>query len=117
MRREKRRHVRWTCKRDRHGRYEQQGDPHGAEQRVTFFDTAEVYGPFTNEELVGEALQPIRDQAEDAALDGSPLSVPVGWTVSVPADAYLTVGGGRSRFRVEDLLALAELIAVGRRGR
>jgi aryl-alcohol dehydrogenase-like predicted oxidoreductase len=29
---------------------------------VTFFDTAEVYGPFTNEELVGEALRPIRDQ-------------------------------------------------------
>ncbi|MFP3547297.1 aldo/keto reductase [Rhizobium sp. SIMBA_035] len=29
---------------------------------VTFFDTAEIYGPFTNEELVGEALAPIRDQ-------------------------------------------------------
>jgi len=29
---------------------------------VTFFDTAEAYGPFTNEELVGEALAPIRDQ-------------------------------------------------------
>jgi aryl-alcohol dehydrogenase-like predicted oxidoreductase len=29
---------------------------------VTFFDTAEVYGPFINEELVGEALQPVRDQ-------------------------------------------------------
>jgi aryl-alcohol dehydrogenase-like predicted oxidoreductase len=29
---------------------------------VTFFDTAEVYGPFTNEELVGEALEPFRDQ-------------------------------------------------------
>lgn len=32
------------------------------EQGVTFFDTAEVYGPWTNEELVGEALQPVRDQ-------------------------------------------------------
>jgi aryl-alcohol dehydrogenase-like predicted oxidoreductase len=32
------------------------------ERGVTFFDTAEVYGPFTNEDLVGEALQPIRDQ-------------------------------------------------------
>jgi aryl-alcohol dehydrogenase-like predicted oxidoreductase len=30
---------------------------------VTFFDTAEAYGPFTNEELVGEALRPIRDRA------------------------------------------------------
>src|SRR6476661_3752818 len=29
---------------------------------VTFFDTAEVYGPFTNEELLGEALEPFRDQ-------------------------------------------------------
>jgi len=34
-----------------------------AERGVTFFDTAESYGPFTNEELVGEALAPIRDQA------------------------------------------------------
>jgi len=32
------------------------------DQGVTFFDTAEVYGPFTNEELVGEALAPFRDQ-------------------------------------------------------
>ena len=32
------------------------------EQGVTFFDTAEVYGPFANEELVGEALEPLRDQ-------------------------------------------------------
>jgi aryl-alcohol dehydrogenase-like predicted oxidoreductase len=29
---------------------------------ITFFDTAEVYGPFTNEELVGEALAPVREQ-------------------------------------------------------
>jgi aryl-alcohol dehydrogenase-like predicted oxidoreductase len=33
-----------------------------AERGVTFFDTAEIYGPFTNEELVGEALEPIRQQ-------------------------------------------------------
>jgi aryl-alcohol dehydrogenase-like predicted oxidoreductase len=32
------------------------------EEGVTFFDTAEVYGPFTNEELVGEALTPFRDE-------------------------------------------------------
>ena len=32
------------------------------ERGVTFFDTAEVYGPFHNEELVGEALEPFRDQ-------------------------------------------------------
>ncbi|MBY3125454.1 aldo/keto reductase [Rhizobium laguerreae] len=43
---------------------------------VTFFDTAEVYGPFINEELVGEALAPIRNQVKIAtkfgfALDGT----------------------------------------------
>jgi len=32
------------------------------EKGITFFDTAEVYGPFTNEELVGEALEPFRDK-------------------------------------------------------
>jgi aryl-alcohol dehydrogenase-like predicted oxidoreductase len=32
------------------------------EKGITFFDTAEVYGPFTNEELVGEALAPLREQ-------------------------------------------------------
>ncbi len=32
------------------------------ERGITFFDTAEVYGPFTNEELVGEALAPFREQ-------------------------------------------------------
>ncbi len=46
---------------------------------ITFFDTAEAYGPFTNEELVGEALSPIRDQVVIATKfgfnvnqDGSP---------------------------------------------
>lgn len=32
------------------------------DQGLTFFDTAQVYGPFTNEELLGEALEPVRDQ-------------------------------------------------------
>src|SRR5438094_7770662 len=31
------------------------------EKGITFFDTAEVYGPFTNEELIGEALAPVRN--------------------------------------------------------
>src|SRR4029079_18756728 len=31
-------------------------------KRIRFFDTAEVYGPFTNEELVGEALEPFKGQ-------------------------------------------------------
>jgi aryl-alcohol dehydrogenase-like predicted oxidoreductase len=37
---------------------------------VTFFDTAEVYGPYANEELVGEALQPVRDQVAIATKFG-----------------------------------------------
>jgi aryl-alcohol dehydrogenase-like predicted oxidoreductase len=37
---------------------------------VTFFDTAEVYGPFTNEELVGEALAPVRDRVKIATKFG-----------------------------------------------
>ena len=46
------------------------------EQGVTFFDTAEVYGPYTNEELVGEALAPFRDKVAIAtkfgfAIDGT----------------------------------------------
>ncbi|MFD7159958.1 aldo/keto reductase [Kribbella sp. NPDC059898] len=35
---------------------------YAVEHGVTFFDTAEVYGPYVNEELVGEALAPVRDQ-------------------------------------------------------
>ena len=33
-----------------------------ADRGITFFDTAEVYGPLTNEEVVGEALWPVRDK-------------------------------------------------------
>src|SRR5881409_3782998 len=52
------------------------------ERGVTFFDTAEVYGPFTNEELVGEALAPFRDQVVIATKFGfapDPAGGP-GWT-------------------------------------
>jgi aryl-alcohol dehydrogenase-like predicted oxidoreductase len=41
---------------------------------VTFFDTAEVYGPFTNEELVGEALSPVRDRVVIATKFGFELN-------------------------------------------
>jgi aryl-alcohol dehydrogenase-like predicted oxidoreductase len=40
------------------------------ERGVTFFDTAEVYGPYTNEELVGEALAPFRDRVKIASKFG-----------------------------------------------
>ncbi|TIL79587.1 MAG: aldo/keto reductase, partial [Mesorhizobium sp.] len=44
------------------------------ENVITFFDTAEVYGPYTNEELVGEALAPIRDQVKIATKFGFALN-------------------------------------------
>src|ERR1700712_1246765 len=44
------------------------------ERGVTFFDTAEVYGPFLNEELVGEALAPVRDLVVIATKFGFDLS-------------------------------------------
>ena len=46
------------------------------ERGVSFFDTAEVYGPFTNEELVGEALAPFRDKLVIATKFGFDLSGP-----------------------------------------
>jgi aryl-alcohol dehydrogenase-like predicted oxidoreductase len=45
---------------------------------VTFFDTAEVYGPFTNEELVGEALSPLRDKVVIATKFGFKLDPTTG---------------------------------------
>ena len=44
------------------------------ERGVTFFDTAQVYGPFTNEELVGEALAPVREQVVIATKFGFDLA-------------------------------------------
>ncbi|MDO5618488.1 aldo/keto reductase [Kocuria sp.] len=44
------------------------------EAEVTFFDTAEVYGPYHNEELVGEALEPLRDQVV--------LATKFGWNIT-----------------------------------
>jgi len=62
------------------GAYGQSGGParedaialirRAADLGVTFFDTAEVYGPFTNEDIVGEALEPIRDQVKIATKFG-----------------------------------------------
>ena len=54
------------------------------ERGVTFFDTAEVYGPFTNEELVGEALAPLRDRVVIATKFGFDTTV----------DARAMKGGG-----------------------
>ena len=64
----------------KHDRQEMIGVLRGAVDRgITFFDTAEVYGPFTNEDLLGEALEPVRDKVMIATKfgfnlnpDGSP---------------------------------------------
>lgn len=81
---------------------------------ITFFDTAEVYGPFLNEELVGEALAPCRDQVVIATKFGfniSPNSDPRGMTGSPglnsrPEHIKEAVEGSLQRLKVEaiDLL-------------
>jgi aryl-alcohol dehydrogenase-like predicted oxidoreductase len=43
---------------------------HAVDLGVTFFDSAEVYGPFANEDIVGEALEPVRDQVKIATKFG-----------------------------------------------
>ncbi|KZD20810.1 aldo/keto reductase [Tardiphaga robiniae] len=53
------------------------------ERGVTFFDTAEVYGPFTNEELVGAALAPVRDQVVIATKFGFRLDPATGQQVGL----------------------------------
>src|SRR5437899_141641 len=80
------------------------------ERGVTFFDTAEVYGPFVNEELVGEALAPMRDQVVIATKFGFQIDSerdphPVGLN-SRPEYIKETVEGSLKRLRVDaiDLL-------------
>ena len=58
------------------------------ERGVTFFDTAEVYGPFTNEELVGEALAPFRDQVVIATKFGFKRSETASRRPGQPARAH-----------------------------
>ena len=80
------------------------------EQGVAFFDTAEVYGPFTNEELVGEALAPFRRQVVIATKFGwEPNPQQDGkWTAlnSRPAHIQQAVEGSLKRLRTDviDLL-------------
>ncbi|MFZ0477954.1 MAG: aldo/keto reductase [Terriglobales bacterium] len=74
---------------------------------ITFFDTAEVYGPFTNEELVGEALAPIRDRVViatkfgfDVGGDQRPGAQQVN---SQPAHIKQAVEGSLKRLRIETI--------------
>jgi aryl-alcohol dehydrogenase-like predicted oxidoreductase len=77
------------------------------ERGVTFFDTAQVYGPFDNEELVGEALEPVRDQVVIATKFGFELSTGVSTgTDSRPATIRSSVDDSLRRLRTDriDLL-------------
>jgi len=47
--------------------------------------------------------------------DGTHWSIPVGWTDAAAADPYVSIGAGRSLFRVKDLIELARLVAGGTR--
>jgi aryl-alcohol dehydrogenase-like predicted oxidoreductase len=80
------------------------------ERGVTFFDTAEVYGPFTNEELVGEALEPFRKDTVIATKFGHDLgpggSLGSGGLDSRPERIRQAAEGSLKRLRLEaiDLL-------------
>jgi len=81
------------------------------ERGVTFFDTAEVYGPFTNEDLVGEALAPFRGQvviATKFGFDISPNSDPRGMKGapglnSRPENIKQAVEGSLKRLKIETI--------------
>lgn len=76
------------------------------ESGVTFFDTAEVYGPFTNEELVGEALEPFKNEVVIATKFGFNVGGIAGGLNSRPEHIREVVEASLKRLRVEaiDLL-------------
>ena len=82
---------------------------HAAVERgVTFFDTAEVYGPFTNEELVGEALAPFRGKVVIATKFGFDLTGPdkkpgAAPLNSKPDNIRRAVEGSLKRLRIESI--------------
>jgi aryl-alcohol dehydrogenase-like predicted oxidoreductase len=106
------------------------------ERGVTFFDTAEIYGPYANEELVGEALEPYQDQVVIATKFGWDIDPverkPRGRVTSRPEVIKQVVDGSLQRLRVdaidlyyqhrvdpdtpiEDTVgAMAELVAAGK---
>ncbi len=76
------------------------------ERGVSFFDTAEVYGPFVNEELVGEALEPLRSQVVIATKFGFNLDPETGKQAGLdsrPAHIREVVEASLKRLRVESI--------------
>lgn len=76
------------------------------ERGVTFFDTAEAYGPFVNEEVVGEALEPVRKDVIIATKFGFKDGIPANGMDSRPERIRLVVEGALKRLRTDviDLL-------------
>lgn len=72
------------------------------ENGVTFFDTAEVYGPYTSEELVGEALAPIRNEVKIATKFGFALDGTIGLD-SRPDRIIRVVEGSLRRLRTDHI--------------
>lgn len=68
---------------------------------VTFFDTAEVYGPYTNEDLVGEALAPFRDQIVIASKFGFDIEGGTGGVTSRPEHIKKVVEATLKRLRTD----------------
>jgi aryl-alcohol dehydrogenase-like predicted oxidoreductase len=73
------------------------------ERGVDFFDTAQVYGPFTNEELVGEALEPVRDQVVIATKFGFDLENGSGGLDSRPETIRRSVESSLRRLRTDTI--------------
>lgn len=73
------------------------------ERGVTFFDTAEIYGPLTNEEVVGEALAPFREQVVIATKFGFDLSTQPHGLNSRPEHIRRAVEGSLRRLGVETI--------------
>ncbi|GAS83157.1 aldo/keto reductase [Paenibacillus amylolyticus] len=71
------------------------------EKGVTFFDTAEVYGPYVNEELVGEALVPFRDKVVIASKFGFDIKGPEGSLISRPDHIKKVVEDSLRRLRTD----------------
>jgi aryl-alcohol dehydrogenase-like predicted oxidoreductase len=73
------------------------------ENGVTFFDTAEVYGPYTNEDLVGEALQPFREKVKIATKFGFELEDPKGGLNSRPEKIKKVIEASLKRLRTDHI--------------
>src|ERR1039458_3348160 len=78
------------------------------ERGVTFFDTAEVYGPFINEELVGEALAPFREQVVIATKFGFKLDPNTGKQAGVASGAVIgwRLAGSAAGISIAAILAV-----------